>query len=272
MTDLLGNMGRYFQEHGLRIALAVCVVIAGIVVTWLLAFIIKRIMYKTKIDAAAVSFTVAVFKIVMALVIVLVCASLLDLSTSSLLVSLSSVALAVGLSLKDSFSNLANGVLIISTKPFKRGDLVSINGIEGKVQNIRLLTVELITANNTKIVMPNSSVLNGNVINYSAMPVRRVDMTYTVAYGSDMDKVEQTLKDLCVANELVLKTIPYLVFMQSHDSSAVAYSVRVWVKTDDYFTVLNGFPRSVYDAFAAEKINIPFNQLDVHICNDGPSK
>lgn len=121
MTDIFNNMGTYIQEYGLRLAFVACIIVVGVLVTWLLAFIIKKILFKTKLDNAAVTFFVSLFKIFMAVVVILICASILDLSTSSLIVSLSTLAIAVGLSLKDSFANLANGILIIANKPFKRG-------------------------------------------------------------------------------------------------------------------------------------------------------
>lgn len=200
-------MQGYFENYGLKAAFAICIIILGAAVTWLLCFILKKVLYKTKVEAASVTFITAIFKIIMAIAIVLICASVLELSTSSLIVSLSTIALAVGLALKDSFANLANGILIIANKPFKRGDYISVAGVDGKVQNIRLLTVELITFNNTKIILPNSTLLNDNVISYSAMPVRRVDMTYSVAYGSDMDKVEKILHKICLNNPKILNDI-----------------------------------------------------------------
>lgn len=265
MAEFFNNIGTYLQEYGLRIAFAACVVIVGALLTVLLSFVLKKILYKTKLDDAGVSFIVALFKIVMAVIIILFCASALDLSTSSLIVSLSTVALAVALALKDSLANLANGILIIANKPFRRGDYVSINGIDGRVQNIRLLTVELITFNNTKIILANTKVVGGDVLNYSAMPIRRVDMNFSVAYGSDMDKVESILKTLAAENEKILSSVPPVIFMQSHDSSSIQYVFNVWVNTVDFFNVKNSMPRKVYDAFEKAGVCIPFNQLDVHI-------
>jgi len=259
------SISTYISQYGLRLAFVVCVIVLGIFVTSLLCFIIKKILGKTKVDAAVVSFINAIVKLIMAIIIVFLSASILDLSTSSLIVSISTIALAVILALKDSFANLANGILIIINKPFKKGDHVKVNGVEGKVLSIKLLTIELITFDNARIVLPNSVVLTDNVINYSSAPVRRVDMTYTVAYGSDMDKVERVFKEVIENNDKILKSIEYSVYMSSHDSSAITYTVKVWVNNANYWDVLFGFPRLVYDAFEKNGITIPFNQLDVHV-------
>lgn len=265
MGDIFQKMGEYLSNYGLKLLFSLCIIVIGIIVTWFLSFFMKKILLKTRIDGALVSFITSIFKIIMAVIIVLVCASVLELSTSSLIVSLSTIAIAVGLALKDSFSNLANGILIIANKPFRRGDHISVGGVEGKVQNIKLLTVELITFDNTKIVLPNSTVLNGNIINYSALAIRRADMSFGVAYGSDMDKVEEVLKEVCFNHPKVLKSMNISIYMASHDASQITYSVKVWANNDDYFDVKHTLPRMIYDAFEQEGIEIPFNQLDVHI-------
>lgn len=264
MGDFFQQIGEYLQEYGFKLLFILCIIVVGIVLCWLVCFLVKKILLKTKIDGAITSFVTSLIKIAFAIIIVLVSASVLELSTSGLIVSLSTLALAIGLALKDSFGNIANGILIIANKPFRRGDLVSINGVEGKVHNIKLLTVELITPGNVKIVMPNNTVLNGNVINYSALPIRRLDMTFGVAYGSDMDLVEKTLKEVCESHEKVLKNMKVTVFMENHDDSSIVYQVRVWVNNGDYFTTKFDLPRMVYDAFEKNNITIPFPQLDVH--------
>ena len=268
MEEIFKQIGQYVTEHGYKILLALCILVVSFVIAWFIGFLIKKIFSKTRIDGAMITFIVSILRIIIVVLAVLVGASVLELSTEGLIVSLSSVALAIGLALKDSFSNLANGILIIVNKPFRRGDQVSINGIEGKVHNIKLLTVELITFANVKIVLPNSTVLNGNVINYSSLAIRRVDMDFSVAYGSDMNKVEEILRKIAQEHPQVLKSMKINIYMKSHDSSAITYSVKVWANNGDYFAIKHSFPRLVYDTFEKEGIRIPFNQLDVHINED----
>lgn len=265
MEEFFQQIGEYITEYGYKLLLAICIVVVGICFAWLIGFLLKKILMKTRLDGAMLTFVVSILRIIIIVIVVLIAASVLELSTSGLVVSLGTVALAIGLALKDSFANLANGILIIVNKPFRRGDFVSINGIEGKVHNIKLLTVELITFANVKIVMPNSTVLNGNVINYSALAIRRLDMEFTVAYGSNMDKVEETLRKVAQEHPQVLKSMKINIYMKSHDNSAITYAVKVWTNNGDYFSVSHSFPRLVYDAFEKEGITIPFNQVDVHL-------
>ena len=272
MEEIFKQIGSYFSEYGLKLILAICIIIVGVCLAWVIGFLLKKILLKTRLDGAMLTFIVSILRIAIVVGAVLIAASVLELSTSGLIVSLGTMVLAVGLALKDSFASLANGILIIVNKPFRRGDFVSINGIEGKVHNIKLLTIELITFANVKIVMPNNTILNGNVINYSALAIRRVDMTFSVAYGSDMDKVEQVLRDIASNHPQVLKSMKTNIYMESHDSSAIKYAVKVWANNGDYQAVLRSFQRLVYDAFEKEGIKIPFNQLDVHIAQEEQPK
>lgn len=265
MEEFFKQISSYISEYGFKLLLAICIVVIGISIAWIIGFLLKKILLKTKIDGAMLTFIVSILRILIVVLSVFIAASILELSTSGLIVSITTVGLAVGLALKDSFANLANGVLIIFNKPFRRGDFVSINGVEGKVHNIKLLTVELITFANVKVVLPNSTVLNGNVINYSALAIRRVDMEFTVAYGSDMDKVEAILRKIAEDHPQVLKSMKINIYMKSHDNSAITYAIKVWANNGDYYGVAHSFPRLVYDAFEKEGIVIPFNQIDVHI-------
>lgn len=264
MSELFRQIGSYISEHGFKLLLALCIIIVGFCLAWIIGFLIKKIFAKTRADGAMLTFIVSLIRILIVVIAVLISASILELSTSSIVVSLGSIAIAVGLALKDSFASLANGILIIINKPFRRGDFVSINGIEGKVHNIKLLTVELITFANVKIVLPNSTVLNGNIINYSALAIRRVDMEFSVAYGSDMNKVEEVLRKIAEEHPKVLKSMKINIYMKSHDSSSITYAIKVWANSGDYYGIAHSFPRLVYDAFEQEGIKIPFNQLDVH--------
>ena len=265
MEAFFKQIGAYITEYGFKLLLAICIVIVGACVAWLIGWLLKKILLKTRLDGAMLTFIVSILRIAIIVGGVLIAASVLELSTEGLVVSLGTVALAIGLALKDSFANLANGILIIINKPFRRGDFVSIDGIEGKVHNIKLLTVELITHANLKIVLPNSKVLNGDITNYSALAIRRVDMEFAVAYGSDMDKVEEVLRKIASEHPLVLKSMKVNVYMASHDESCVKFAVKVWSNNGDYFGIKHSFTRLVYDAFKENGIQIPFNQLDVHI-------
>lgn len=269
MEQFFKQIGQYISEYGYKLLLAICIVVVGCGLAWLIGFLLKKILARTRLDGAVLTFIVSILRIALIIGSVLIASSVLELSTSGLIVSLGTVTLAIGLALKDSFSNLANGILIIINKPFRRGDLIAIGNIEGKVHNIKLLTVELITFDNVKIVMPNSAVLNGNVVNYSALAIRRIDMDFLVAYGSDMDKVEEVLNTLAAEHPQILKSMKTNVYMAEQSKLGIKYRVRCWVNNGDYLNVKHSFPRLVYDAFVREGIRLPIPRKGAGLEGEG---
>jgi len=267
MEDFWSDFVNFFNTTGWKILLVISLLI---VVSFIIKFLMKglqRLLYKTTIDNSVVSFVVSILKIILWILLIFSCASILELSTSSLIVCLSSLALAIGLALKDSFANLTNGLFIIYNKSFKRGDHIRIDDIEGKVQNIKLLSTELITFDNRKLIIPNSKFTTESIVNYTALPTRRIDMKFSVAYGLDMDYVEKVLLKTFEKTPLILSYPKTSVFISEHGSSSVEWTVWTWVATEDYWTMWKAIPKIVYQAFEKADIDIPFNQLDVHFEN-----
>ena len=260
---------KFLTNEGWDIVLVISIIIIAFIGIKFAAFLVSKILYKSRVDGSAVAFYIAILKVVLWILAVFAIANVLNISTSSLVVGLSSVALAIALALKDSLANLANGILIIYNKPFRRGDHIEIEEYDGIIKNIKLLTTELVTADNRRVVLPNSKVINGVIVNNTAMATRRISLKYTVAYESDMDLVEKVLKEAFESNPLVNDTPAVSVNMSGQGESSVEYTVKCWVDTDDYWTVYNGMNRVVFDKFAENGISIPFNQLDVHI--DAPA-
>ncbi len=260
---------KFLTNEGWDIVLVISIIIIAFIGIKFAAFLVSKILYKSRVDGSAVAFYIAILKVVLWILAIFAIANVLNISTSSLVVGLSSVALAIALALKDSLANLANGILIIYNKPFRRGDHIEIEEYDGIIKNIKLLTTELVTADNRRVVLPNSKVINGVIVNNTAMATRRISLKYTVAYESDMDLVEKVLKEAFESNPLVNNTPAVSVNMSGQGESSVEYTVKCWVDTDDYWTVYNGMNRVVFDKFAENGISIPFNQLDVHI--DAPA-
>lgn len=272
MSDYITNMWNklvsLLQENGWKILLSICLIIICFFLIKLISFLLRKILYKTRIDDAVVVFYSTIVTFLLWAGVIILVAAVLEIPTNSLIVGLSSVALAVGLALKDSLANLTNGILIIFNKPFKRGDHVSVNGVEGRILNITLLTTEMICFDNRKVVMPNSSIVNGTVINYTSLPTRRVDQTYSVSYDEDIDFVKKVLEDTIKDIEIINKNPTPAVFLSAHNSSSLDFTIRVWVNTENYWDVYNDLPTKVFKAFKKHNISIPYNQMDVHVVGD----
>lgn len=262
---LMKQIGDFFAAHYLSIiAVAILLVVGGILIT-LLAKLLMKIIYSTKIDNASGGFFVALLKVILWIALIFGCVNILGINGNSFLVAFSSVALAIGLALKDSLSNIANGLIIVVIKPFKKGDYVAIGSNEGTIKKISILTTELVTPDNKKIVIPNSIVISGSITNYSANPTRRLDATFSVSYSEDMDKVMEVLLQVAKDFKYSLDTPAPRVMMVAHGASSVDFKVRIWVNNSDYWDAYFNINKAVWDAFAANGIEIPFQQIDLHI-------
>ncbi len=177
--------------------------------------------------------------------------------------------LAVGLAFQGSLSNFAGGVLILATKPFKVGDYIETNGQSGTVEAVRILYTDLVTVDNKVIRIPNGSLSNASVVNYSEKDTRRVDFQFNAAYEADSTKVISVLTEIVSGHPQALKTPEPFVRMSEHGDSAIGYTVRVWANSADYWTVYFDVIGKVKQRFDEEGLSIPYPQMDVHVKTQG---
>lgn len=267
-NDLFKKIADFFADSWFNIVAVIAIFVIGGILISLLAKLLMKIIYATKFDNASGGFFVAILKVVLWVLLLFACANILGIDGNSFLVAFSTVALAVGLALKDSLANIANGILIVVNKPFKKGDYVSVGSTEGTIKKITILTTELTTGDNKRIVMPNSTVSTSTIINYSSNPTRRLEMIYSVSYESDMRRVKEILYDVISNYEYTLKTPAPFIFMCAHSASSVDFKVRIWVDNIDYWNAYFGLNEKVFEAFKANNIEIPYNKLDVNIINN----
>ncbi|MDD3298666.1 MAG: mechanosensitive ion channel, partial [Firmicutes bacterium] len=193
--------------------------------------------------------------------------SILGIETTSFVALFGAAGLAVGLAFQGSLSNFAGGVLILVTKPFKVGDYIEANGHSGTVEAIQILYTDLVTVDNKVIRIPNGSLSNASITNYSEKDTRRVDFQFGAGYEADPAKVVRVLTDIVANHPQALKEPEPFVRMSEHGDSAVIYTVRVWVKAADYWTVHFDVIEKVKQRFDEEGLSIPYPQMDVHVNN-----
>ena len=264
--ETLKNIGQdFFQNTGLAIVRTIAFLVLGLVIIKIVRVIAQSATYKSKLDNAASTFVVSIITVVLYIALIIVLVSSLGFSTAGIIAAFSAVALAVALALKDSLASLANGVIIIFTKPFKKGDYVEINGMDGLVQDIRLFNTKILTYSNEEIIVPNSEVLGSKLINYSAMPLRRVVLAVPVPYASDIGEVRKIMLDCASAHPCVVSSPAPSVVLDAFDSSALKLSVRVWTLNENYWTVNNELKENLFNALREHGIEIPFDRLDVRL-------
>lgn len=228
---------------------------------------IKRSPKLDKVDLGVRTFLSSFAGISLYIFLFISVAMILGIPTTSFITALASCGVAIGLALQGALSNLAGGIMILIFKPFKVGDYINTSSVSGTVSNISIMYTVLTTPDNKVITIPNGTLTNSVVENYSAVENRRVDLTFTTGYDCDVDKVKSILMDVVNSHEKVLKDPEPFARLTNHGDSALEYTVRVWCKAENYWDVNFDLVETVKKEFDANGISIPYPQMDVHINN-----
>lgn len=247
------------------IILAIVIFIVGIIFAKISIKLMTKGLSKTKLDLTVVKFTTQVVKILLYVLLITIVLSLLGIPSTSIITVIGTAGVAIGLALQNSLSNVAGGFLLMITKPFKIGDYIISNGVEGTVSQISILHTRLNSSSNQAILIPNGLVLNAVVINNSQNSERRVDLNFSISYNDDFELAQSTITELIRAHEKVDKEKEIFVRMSEHGDSAIIITARCWCKNEDYWQVHFDLIEQVRAAFIEKNIEIPFNQLDVNI-------
>ena len=266
VSDWLPDLAKtYLVPLGLKILAAVVVFLLG---RWIIK-LIQRWMANGLMsrhgDATLHSFLSHLVSVLLYFLLIIAIIGILGINTSSLVALLASAGLAVGMSLGGTLQNFAGGVLIIMFRPFKVGDFISAQGMEGVVSEIQIFNTHLLTTDNKEVILPNGPLATGVMTNFSKQGTRRVDWVFSIAYGDDYDKAKTVLRRLIDENQSILKSPEPFIELGKLNSSSVDITVRVWVNSADYWPVFFSMNEKVYKAFAQEGLNIPFPQVDVHV-------
>ncbi len=231
--------------------------------------IIKRFIQKShkldKLDPSLRSFILSFASIALYIVLFITLAMVLGVPVTSFITVLATCGAAIGLALQGSLSNFAGGLMILLFKPFKVGDYIETSGEGGTVSEITVVYTVLLTPDNKQITIPNGSITNAVIKNYSAKDTRRVDWLFTADYSCDSDKVKAIIEKIITSHEKSLKDPEAFVKVSKCADSAVEYTARVWVNSSDYWTVYFDVLDEVKKAFQENDITIPYPQMDVHV-------
>ncbi|MDI6796576.1 MAG: mechanosensitive ion channel [Desulfatibacillaceae bacterium] len=252
-------------DFGVNLLAALIILVLGYWGAKIIKKVLRKVLGRGKMDPTLISF---ISNMIYALVLAFVAISSLSrlgIQTASLVAVLGAAGLAVGLALQGSLANFAAGVLMIIFRPFKVGDRVQAAGVDGIVDEIDILTTQLKTPDNKVIIIPNSKITDGHIINFTTNPQLRVDLVFGVSYSDDIDKVKVVIEDYLANDPRVLKNPAPMVRVLALSNSSVDFVVRPWVKGADYWDVYFDTTENLKKRFDAEGISIPFPQRDVHI-------
>lgn len=254
-------------QFAINVLVALAILFVGkIVIKYLLKFA-DKFMKRANVEISVAKFLNSFFKATTYIILIVIICGQVGIETTSIVAVISSAGLALGLAIQGSLSNLAGGVLILALKPFKVGDYIHDGscGNEGTVNKIDLFYTYLNTVDNKKLVIPNGSLANTYIVNASANEKRRVDFELGISYTSDIDQAKKVILETIDNEKLVLKQEEIFVFIKELAASQVTVGVRVWALNADYWTVYFNLNEAFKKAFDQAGIEIPFNQLSVHI-------
>ena len=271
-ASLLETFLSWCLGTGLKIIISLLILIISFrVINVISRRIEKRAKNDNKHDKTITKVLTYIGKVGAKAIIVICIVGYLGIDTSGLTALVTSLGVCAGLAVNGALSNLAGGVLILFTRPFKIDDYIEVEGsdISGTVEDIQIVCTKLRTPDNKTIYVPNGTLSNSNIINYSEKDTRRVGFTFTISYDNDFERAKSIVMDVCKSHELVLADPEPFVRLAEHGQSSLNITARVWVKSDDYWTVHFDILEAVKKSFDENGIVIPYNQLDVHIKNDG---
>lgn len=225
--------------------------------------LLAQVLQKSGIDAAATGFICSVTKVVIyILAIVMALGNLVEIT--SLIAALGAAGLTASFALQGSLSNFVSGMQVIFSKPFKMGDFLEVGSYMGTVTSITVLNTTLLTIDNKEVIIPNSTITSGAITNYNSQDSRRLDLTYSVAYSSDLAKVKDVLRSVVNGLDCVIDEPAPMIVVGAHEDSSIQMIVRFWVKPSEYWDTYFYMQERVKVAFDENKIEIPFPQMDVH--------
>ncbi|MFR7990449.1 MAG: mechanosensitive ion channel family protein [Anaerovoracaceae bacterium] len=257
------------SERTIQVLTDIGIIAVTLAVGWIAIRILLRIekkaLERSKLDEVLHLFILKGTKITLWVVLIVAMLPKVGISPASLVAVLGAGGAAIALALKDSLSNVAGGIIILITKPFSRGDTIEIGEITGVVDNIDLLTTQLHTFDNKLITVPNGTVTNSVLINYSGADKRRVDCTFGISYETDISEAKGILARVAASHPEILNDPEPLIGVSSHGANAVQLDLKVWCSTESYYDVKYYLEEKVKLAFDEAGINIPYPQMDVHI-------
>ena len=264
LEQVIQQVITFCVDAGKSILLAAVIFIAGRFIISVINRLVAQMMERRKIDATIQSFLRSFINILLTILLLISVVSALGVNTTSFAALLASAGVAVGMALSGNLQNLAGGLIILLFKPYKVGDYVDAQGVSGTVKEIQIFHTVLTTPDNKIIYVPNGSLSSGSVTNYSLSQLRRVDWTVGVEYGTEIEKVRQTVLDLIKKDSRILTDPTPFIALSALADSSVNITIRVWVKNEDYWGVFFDMNQNIYEVFNREGISFPFPQVTVH--------
>ena len=267
-TEDLANVKASLEGLTLKqVLIAVAMLAASIAIVRVVTMLVGRALKRTKLDESVHRLIKTILRFLLYFVALLVIASYLGVDVTALVALLSVLTLAVSLSVQNALSNVAGGLMVMGTKPFKKGDYVSIDGMTGVVDEIAMVYTKLHTVDNRSVLIPNSKVAAATVENYSSYPKRRLELTVSASYEADPGRVMEALR-AAVERCQPLEGEEIKIAIQDFGDSAIAYHVHFWVASSRLIEARFELRTRIWEAFRDAGVEMTYPHLNVHVKND----
>lgn len=265
LEKLLDKLNEIWVDAGLKLIYVIVIWFVGSKFIKLLLKLIKKGKLFNKLDKSIASFLLSFISITLYIVLIITIAGVIGIPSTSIITLLGSAGVAIGLALQGGLSNIAGGLIILIFKPFKVGDFVDTHADSGTVKSISLFYTTLVTPDNKMVSIPNGTLANSTSINYSKEKERRLDISMDVSYNNDIQLVKKALNSVLNREKRINKEKDIFVRLTDYKDSSMIYTIRVWVKSSDFWSVKFDLLEEIKKEFDKNGISIPYNQLDVHI-------
>ena len=272
LDELLKQVVDSMVKFAINLAIAIIVFYIGKFIISRIHNVIALILLRRKADKSLTTFLLSLVRIVLYFVLIIICVGILGIETSSFLALFASAGVAIGMALSGTVQNFAGGIMILMFKPFKAGDYIEALGYSGKVAEVNIVSTKLRTFDNRTIILPNGSLSNGNINNYFEHSVNRLEWLVSVEYATDNEKAKEVMMGILKSDPRILDSStdgaadPFVALNALKDSS-VEYTMKAWVKVEDYWDVKYSINEAIFTELPKNGINFPFPQLDVHVKN-----
>ncbi len=261
--NVWSTIAEFFSSNVWNIVAFFAALVIGIIVIKIVVAVLRKIFTRTKVEEVARNFILAIVKFILWLILILILLSIMGVQMTGVIAALSAAILAIGMALQSNISNIANGIVIVVTKMFKKGDYITVGDKEGSIVEINFLFTTLFTPDNKKVTIPNSTIVNSAVVNAGANPKRRVNFTFPVAYDSDVDLVKKIVIDVMTSNgKVYLDPAPFCK-LKEFGASSIDFFANCWCDSPDYWEVYYYVMENVFNEFKRHGISIPFTQLEI---------
>lgn len=259
-------------SNGITLLTGILVLVIGLWIVGIITRSFAKAMEKRDLNPSLRPFLKSLLNVILKILVVISVMSMIGIQMTSFIAILGAAGLALGMALSGTLQNFAGGVIILILKPFKVGDFITAGGHSGTVHEIQVFNTILKTPDNKTIILPNGSIANNSMVNFSEEATRRVDLEFGIGYGDDIDKAKSILWDIIKNDDRVLEDPEAMVAVKELANSSVNFAVRVWVKAENYWPFFWDIHESVKKAFDQNGVSIPFPQTDVHLYNEENSK